>query len=100
MSIQAVSQNPATSAAAASSSGSTTTSANSSTGDLDTTFMNLLITELQSQDPTAPMDPTEMVGQMISLNQLDQLMSINQLVQSIANAVPSTAIAGSTNGGH
>ena len=41
-----------------------------------------------------------MVGQMISLNQLDQLMSINQLVQSIANAVPSTAIAGNTNGGY
>ena len=99
MSIQAVSQNSPTSATAASPGSSTSTSANSSTGDLDTTFMNLLITELQSQDPTSPMDPTEMVGQMISLNQLDQLMSINQLVQSIANAVPSTAAAGNTNGG-
>jgi flagellar basal-body rod modification protein FlgD len=47
---------------------------------LDTTFLNLLAKELQNQDPTAPMDSTAMVGQMISLNQLDQLISINQIV--------------------
>jgi flagellar basal-body rod modification protein FlgD len=28
-----------------------------------------LATELQNQDPTAPVDSTAMVGQMISLNQ-------------------------------
>jgi flagellar basal-body rod modification protein FlgD len=37
-----------------------------------------LAQELQNQDPTAPVDSTAMVGQMISLNQLDQLISINQ----------------------
>jgi flagellar basal-body rod modification protein FlgD len=47
---------------------------------LDSTFLNLLSTELQNQDPTAPVDSTTMVGQMISLNQLDQLISINQAV--------------------
>jgi flagellar basal-body rod modification protein FlgD len=47
---------------------------------LDSTFLNLLATELQNQDPTAPVDSTAMVGQMISLNQLDQLISINQTV--------------------
>jgi flagellar basal-body rod modification protein FlgD len=61
---------------------------------MDTTFLNLLITELKSQDPTAPMDATQMVGQMISLNQLDQLIGIHQLLQSAA--VPTT----SANGGH
>ena len=45
---------------------------------LSTTFLSLLATELQNQDPTAPVDSTAMVGQMISLNQLDQLISINQ----------------------
>jgi flagellar basal-body rod modification protein FlgD len=35
---------------------------------------------LQNQDPTAPVDSTAMVGQMISLNQLDQRISINQTV--------------------
>jgi hypothetical protein len=35
---------------------------------LGTTFLSLLAQELQNQDPTAPVDPTAMVGQMISLN--------------------------------
>jgi flagellar basal-body rod modification protein FlgD len=57
-----------------------TTSSSSTGSGLDSTFLNLLATELQNQDPTAPVDSTAMVGQMISLNQLDQLISINQAV--------------------
>jgi flagellar basal-body rod modification protein FlgD len=57
-----------------------TTSSSSSASSLSSTFLNLLATELQNQDPTAPVDSTAMVGQMISLNQLDQLISINQTV--------------------
>jgi flagellar basal-body rod modification protein FlgD len=90
MAVQAVSSN-----AVAGSSGSTTSSQNSLDG-MDTTFMNLLITELQSQDPTSPMDPTAMVGQMISLNQLDQLIAIHQILQPTNNLGSTTA----TNGGH
>ncbi len=55
-----------------------TTSSSSTSSSLSSTFLNLLATELQNQDPTAPVDSTAMVGQMISLNQLDQLISINQ----------------------
>ena len=55
-----------------------TTSSSTSASSLSSTFLNLLATELQNQDPTAPVDSTAMVGQMISLNQLDQLISINQ----------------------
>ena len=65
------------------------TSGSSSAGGLDTTFLNLLAQELQNQDPTAPVDATAMVGQMISLNQLDQLISINQILTP-----PSTPAAG------
>jgi flagellar basal-body rod modification protein FlgD len=57
-----------------------TASSSSSASSLSSTFLNLLATELQNQDPTAPVDSTAMVGQMISLNQLDQLISINQTV--------------------
>jgi len=57
-----------------------TTSSSSTASGLSSTFLNLLATELQNQDPTAPVDSTAMVGQMISLNQLDQLISINQTV--------------------
>jgi flagellar basal-body rod modification protein FlgD len=58
-------------------SGSTTTS-DSGVDSIGSTFLSLLSTELQNQDPTAPVDSTAMVGQMISLNQLDQLININQ----------------------
>src|ERR1700761_2649107 len=57
-----------------------TTSSSTSANGIGSTFLNLLATELQNQDPTAPVDSTAMVGQMISLNQLDQLISINQTV--------------------
>lgn len=53
-----------------------------STANLGSTFLSLLVQELQNQDPTAPMDSTAMVGQMISLNQLNQLTSINQVLSN------------------
>ena len=73
---------------------SNATSSTSSSGltgsTTGTTFLNLLVKELQNQDPTAPMDSTQMVGQMISLNQLDQLISINQV---LSNATSSSSTA-------
>lgn len=56
----------------------TTSTTGKNTTDISNTFLQLLTQELQNQDPTAPMDSTQMVGQMISLNQLQQLSSINQ----------------------
>ena len=63
-----------------STSASSTSTGTTSTGDIGSTFLGLLTEELQNQDPTDPMDSTAMVGQMISLNQLDQLVSINQIL--------------------
>jgi flagellar basal-body rod modification protein FlgD len=66
---------------------------------LGTTFLSLLAQELQNQDPTAPVDPTQMVGQMISLNQLEQLISINQAIagsSTTGTTSPSTQAAGGT----
>jgi flagellar basal-body rod modification protein FlgD len=59
---------------------SNSSSSSSSASGLGTTFLSLLAQELQNQDPTAPVDPTAMVGQMISLNQLEQLIGINEAV--------------------
>ncbi|HZD31232.1 MAG TPA: flagellar hook capping FlgD N-terminal domain-containing protein [Candidatus Angelobacter sp.] len=98
MTIQGIMPN-ATARTETPTSGSTTgNSSQNSLGDMDTTFMNLLITELQSQDPTAPMDATQMVGQMISLNQLDQLISINQTLQTNSNPTSATGHAASAKG--
>jgi len=71
----------------------TSTSSTSSDGGLGSTFLNLLAQELQNQDPTAPVDSTAMVGQMISLNQLDQLISINQGITGAASTSGTTSAA-------
>ncbi len=80
----------ATAKAQATSATGSTTSTTSSGGltgtSVGTTFLNLLVKELQNQDPTAPMDSTAMVGQMISLNQLDQLISINQVLSTATSS--------------
>ena len=83
-------------------SATSTSTAASSTSSLDTTFLSLLVQELQNQDPTAPMDSTAMVGQMISLNQLDQLTSINQTLGAAypgsTTSTSSSTASGSTSG--
>jgi len=72
-------------------SSTSSTSSSSSASGLGTTFLSLLAQELQNQDPTAPVDPTAMVGQMISLNQLEQLISINQSVTGTSTTGTTTS---------
>ena len=45
-------------------------------------FMQMLITELQAQDPMSPMDTSAMVTQLTQLNMLDQVTQIRELMQS------------------
>lgn len=78
------------------SSPSTSGASQTSLSSLGSTFLKLLTQELQNQDPTAPMDSTQMVGQMISLNQLDQLASINQLLTTQFTAPSSSSTAPTT----
>ena len=94
MTIQGVATNSAANATGTTSD----TASQNPMGNLDTTFLNLLITELKSQDPTAPMDATQMVGQMVSLNQLDQLIGIHQILQGTANPVTSNTTPAITKG--
>jgi flagellar basal-body rod modification protein FlgD len=100
MSVQSVSLNTPASTPAVASGSANSTRDQDTGGDIDVTFLNLLITELKSQDPTAPMDSTQMVGQMVALNQLDQLIGIRQLLQPGASDASSTATAGSAQGGN
>ena len=77
---------------------SNSTSSSTSGSSLGTTFLSLLAQELQNQDPTAPVDSTAMVGQMISLNQLDQLISINQGITGSSSSSAGTTAAGQVQG--
>ncbi len=56
-------------------------------------FMTLLVAEIHNQDPTQPMDPTTFMSQLVQLNELEQVMSINQVVQQYKN---SSSTSGST----
>lgn len=76
---------------AQSATGSTGSSSATSASDLQSTFLNLLVTELQNQDPTSPVDPTQMVSQMVSLNQLNELVSINQTLGTMASTAQSNS---------
>ncbi len=41
-------------------------------------FLTLLVTEMKNQDPTANSDPNEYINQLVQVNSLEQLISINQ----------------------
>jgi len=47
-------------------------------------FMQLLLIELQHQDPLKPMDSNEMMGQITQLNSLQELQAINSGIQSFS----------------
>ena len=61
-----------------SSSGSSTSSSNDSATISANDFLSLLVTEMQNQDPTSDTDPNEYVDQLVQVNSLEQLISINQ----------------------
>jgi flagellar basal-body rod modification protein FlgD len=56
-------------------------STNSTTGGATITssdFLTLLVSELKNQDPTQPTDPNAYIQQLVGVNSLQQLISINQ----------------------
>jgi flagellar basal-body rod modification protein FlgD len=72
-----------TSAEATSSSGGTDSSgsSSSSSGSSSITandFLTLLVAEMKNQDPTSSTDPNEYIDQLVQVNSLQQLISINQ----------------------
>ena len=59
-------------------------------------FLSLLVTEMQNQDPTADTDPNEYINQLVNVNSLEQLISINQTLSSAtgSSTTPSGGAAG------
>ena len=56
-------------------------------------FLTLLVTEMKNQDPTATTDPNEYVNQLVQVNSLQQLISINETLQNAASTAPKTDLA-------
>jgi flagellar basal-body rod modification protein FlgD len=77
-------QAQAQAASGTSGSGSSTSTANS-VGSLtsEQTFLQLLVAQIQNQDPLNPTDSIQFVGQLVQYSELEQLMGINQGVQTL-----------------
>jgi len=62
-------------------------------------FMNLLLTQLQHQDPTQPQADGEFLAQLAQFSALEQLQAMNSKLESMAsffNQVESAANVGTT----
>ena len=70
------------------SSTSSATSMNSLTSE--STFLQLLVAQIQNQDPLNPTDSIQFVGQLVQYSELEQLMGINQGVQTLNGGTSST----------
>jgi flagellar basal-body rod modification protein FlgD len=75
---------------------SSTSSSDSSTISAND-FLTLLVTEMQNQDPTADTDPNEYINQLVNVNSLEQLISINQNL-STALGIPASSSGDSASG--
>ena len=65
------------------SAGSASSSAASAAGTTQDMFLQLLVAQLQNQDPTNPMDTTNMVTQLAEVQQLQETIGLSQNVSSI-----------------
>jgi flagellar hook assembly protein FlgD len=79
-------------------SGSSTSTANS-VGSLtsEQTFLQLLVAQIQNQDPLNPTDSIQFVGQLVQYSELEQLMGINQGVQTLTADTGSTTPTSNSN---
>jgi flagellar basal-body rod modification protein FlgD len=77
--------------------GGTTTPTNGlpSGQSLNNMFLQLLVAQLQHQDPTSPVDPSQFVGQLAQFSELSEVTSIYTLLQQV---VPATGGSGSGGG--
>lgn len=58
-------------------------------------FLQLLVAELQNQDPTNPTDPTEHVSQLASFSAVEQQVKANAVLSSLL-AVEANQVIGKT----
>lgn len=85
MSTDAISSSTATSSSSSSSS-----STSSSTSSLDeNAFLQLMVTEMENQDPTNPMDDTQYASQLAQYSSLEQMTQVNTNLKSLTSAVSS-----------
>ena len=61
------------------------------------TFLTLLTTQLQNQDPSSPMDPNQFTTELVQMTGVQQQLLSNQLLQQLVNAAPSSGVSNAVN---
>ncbi|WP_428566515.1 MAG: flagellar hook assembly protein FlgD [Solidesulfovibrio sp. DCME] len=79
-------------------SSSTTSTASSSSSSLgQDAFLQLLVTQLQYQDPLDPMDDKEFVAELAQFSSLEQLTEINSGIDNLASIGETQQLMGAVN---
>ena len=93
----ASSVNPITSSSSTSSQSSQASTALGGTAPTEEMFLQLLVAQMQNQDPLNPTDSTQFVTQLAQFSELEQVIGIRQDIESYAAAQQSSTSAnGST----
>lgn len=85
--------NPAAQSPASPSSSSQSTSASLNSLTSEQTFLQLLVAQLQNQDPTAPQDGTQFVSQLAQFSTLEQEIQMRTDLDSINNTLTAESTA-------
>ena len=82
-------------ASAGTTSGTTDTTTNPLGAPTEATFLQLLVAQMQYQDPTQPQDPTAFVSELAQFSELNSVLGIQQntdtIVQDMSSAGATTA---------
>jgi flagellar basal-body rod modification protein FlgD len=70
------------------------TTATSSASELQSTYMKLLVTQLQNQNPLDPMDNNDMSAQLAQYSELEQLENMNSSFGQLLSSVQRTQASG------
>ncbi|HLZ67220.1 MAG TPA: flagellar hook capping FlgD N-terminal domain-containing protein [Aliidongia sp.] len=80
------SSSSANSASSASSSSSNSSAVSASVQSEYNTFLKILTTELQNQDPTSPLDTNQFTSQLVQFSSLEQNLQTNSLLQQLVTS--------------
>jgi flagellar hook assembly protein FlgD len=97
VSTSAITAASTTAAAADTSKTSSTTGQNIDSGLGQNAFLQLLVTQLQHQDPLQPQDDTQFLAQLAQFTSLEQLTQINTSIQQLVTLAGGTSPTSNNN---
>lgn len=102
MSVNSLSAYAAQTAAAAAaagngSNGASAGSANSSLALTQNDFLQLLVTQMQNQDPTQPTNPSQFVNEFSALSEVSGINSMSNSMSTLSNSLSSAQMLNGTN---